>query len=123
MSINDLLDSDVVLPAMMLIFVIAIIAAVPVGLARSKKMNNSIYGDDEYGLPLVEKNARIITRRTTAHPLNQTTMINAVVFELADGSRVELAIKDSNTYGTMVEGDCGTLRYRGKKFFSFERNV
>lgn len=61
------------------------------------------------------------TRRTTPHPLNQAVMINMVVFELANGSRVELAIKDPNTYGVMVEGDRGTLKYLGKKFVSFER--
>ena len=71
MSVNDLLDSEVFIPAMLVVFVVV--------------------------------------------------MINMVVFELANGSRVELAIKDPNTYGIMVEGDRGTLKYQGKKFVGFER--
>lgn len=123
MSINDLLDSEVMIPAMLVIFVVIMIFAIPAGLAMGKKTNNNIYGDDEYGATKEEKNAKIIARRTTPHPLNQAVMINMVVFELANGSRVELAIKDPNTYGIMVEGDCGTLKYQGKKFISFERGI
>lgn len=123
MSINDLLDSEVFIPAMLVIFVVIMIFAVPTGLARGKKTNNNIYGDDEYGATKEEKNAKIIARRSAPHPLNRAVMINMVVFELANGSRVELAIKDPNTYGIMVEGDSGTLKYQGKKFIEFERNV
>ncbi len=121
MSINDLLDSEILIPAMLVIFVVVMIFAIPAGLAMGKKTNNNIYGDDEYGATKEEKNAKIIARRTTPHPLNQAVMINMVVFELANGSRVELAIKDPNTYGIMVEGDRGTLKYQGKKFVGFER--
>lgn len=121
MSVNDLLDSEVFIPAMLVIFVVVMIFAIPAGLAMSKKTNNNIYGDDEYGATKEEKNAKIIARRTTPHPLNQAVMINMVVFELANGSRIELAIKDPNTYGIMVEGDRGTLKYQGKKFVGFER--
>ena len=121
MSINDLLDSEILIPAMLVAFVVVMIFATPAGLAMAKKTNNNIFGDDEYGATIEEKNAKIIARRTTPHPLNQTVMINMVVFELADGSRVELAIKDPNTYGVMVEGNRGTLKYQGKKFVSFER--
>lgn len=121
MSINDLLDSEVMIPAMLVIFVVIMIFAIPAGLAMGKKINNNIYGDDEYGATKEEKNAKIIARRATSHPLNQAVMINMVVFELANGSRIELAIKDPNTYGIMVEGDRGTLKYQGKKFVGFER--
>ena len=50
-------------------------------------------------------------------------MINMVVFELSNGNRLEFAIKNPTTYGIMVEGDCGTLKYQGKKFISFERGI
>lgn len=121
MSINDLLDSEVLIPATLVVFVVVMIIAIPAGLSMGKKTNNNIYGDDEYGATKEEKNAKIIARRTTPHPFNQAVMINMVVFELSNGSRVELAIKDPNTYGIMVEGDCGILKYQGKKFVSFER--
>lgn len=122
MSVNDLLDSEVFIPAMLVVFVVVMIFAIPAGLAMGKKTNSNIYGENEYGATKEEKNAKIIARRTTPHPLNRAVMINMVVFELANGSRVELAIKDPNTYGIMVEGDCGTLKYQGKKFVDFERS-
>ena len=121
MSINDLLDSEILILAMLVIFVVVMIFAIPTGLAMSKKTNNNIYGDDEYGETNEAKNVKIIARRTSPHPLNQTVMINMVVFELSNGSRVELAIKDPNTYSIMVEGDLGTLKYQGKRFVGFER--
>ena len=123
MSINDFLDADLTMPIIITFIIIAVVMifAIPAGLNAAKKTNNKIYGDDEYGATKEEKNAKIIARRTTPHPLNQAVMINMVVFELANGSRVELAIKDPNTYGVMVEGDRGTLKYQGKKFVSFER--
>ena len=121
MSVNDLLDSEILIPMMLVSFVVIMIIFVPIGLSIGKKTNNRIYGDDEYGAAKEEKGAKIIARRTTPHPMNQAVMINMVVFELANGSRVELAIKDPKIYGVMVEGDCGTLKYQGKKFVSFER--
>lgn len=121
MSVNDLLDSDIVIPAILVIFVLLMIIAIPVGLALGKRTNNDIYGDDEDGAANEENNAKIVAKRTTPHPLNQTVMINTVVFELDDGMRIELAIKDSNAYGIMLEGDCGTLKYQGKRFVGFER--
>jgi len=121
MSINDLLDSEVFIPAMLVFFVVIMIFAIPAGLAMGKKTNNDIYGDDEYGETKEEKNAKIVATRNTPHPLNQTIFVYMVVFELADGSRIELAIKDAATYGILIEGDCGTLKYQGKKFISFER--
>ena len=125
MSINDLLDADLTMPIILAFIIIGAVMlfAIPAGINAAKKTNNSIYGDDEYEATKEEKNARIIARRTMPHPLNQAVMINMVVFELANGSRVELAIKDPNTYGIMVEGDRGTLKYQEKKFVSFERNI
>ncbi len=124
MSINDLLDSEWFLISILVAIGIGMLVAIPgiySGLSVAKETNNNIYGDDEYGEIKAERNAKIIARRTTPHPLNQAVMIYMVVFELANGSRVELAIKDPNTYGIMVEGDCGTLKYQGKKFVGFER--
>lgn len=123
MSINDLLDNEMLLPTMMIFFVIIMLIAVPVGLSMRNKTNKSIYGDDESGETREERNARIIATKRTPHPLNQTVMINMVVFEFTDGNRVELAVKDPTIYGIMVEGDCGTLKYQGKKFLNFERNT
>lgn len=121
MSINDMLDSEATIPVMLMLLVIVAIFAIPVGIAMSKKINNNIYGDNEYGETKEEKNAKIMAIRTARHPLNQGVMINMAIFELENGNRLEFAIKDPTTYGIMVEGDCGTLKYQGKKFVSFER--
>ncbi len=123
MSINDILNDDSFIPICMVMFVIIMVIALPIGIAMGKKTNKSIYGDDEFGSITQVKGAKIVARRTSPHPLNQTVMINMVVFELSNGERIEFAIKDPNTYGVMVEGDFGTLSYRGKKFIRFDRNA
>ncbi len=120
-SIDDLLKDDSLIPTMLIIFFVIMIIALPVGIAMSKKANNDIYGSDEYDEIKTERNAKIIARRSTPHPMNASVLVNMVVFELENGIRVELAIKDPNTYGIMVEGDCGTLKYQGKRFISFVR--
>ena len=55
MSVNDLLDSEVFIPAMLVVFVVVMIFAIPAGLAMGKKTNNNIYGDNEYGATKEEK--------------------------------------------------------------------
>ncbi|MBQ8909764.1 MAG: DUF2500 domain-containing protein [Oscillospiraceae bacterium] len=125
MSINDLLDSEWFLIIVLVGIGIGMLVAIPgmyAGISAGKQTTRNIYGDDEYGPILEDRNAKIIARRTTPHPLNQALMVNRVVFELADGNRMEFAIRDLNTYAIMVEGDRGTLRYQGKKFISFERD-
>ncbi len=119
MSINDLLDSDITI-----LFIMLAIGFPFYLLARFnwiKRFHNNVYGDYECGKTMEETNTKIIAKRTITHPFNKTVMINMVLFELANGSRIELAIKDSTTYGIMIEGDCGTLKHQGKKFVSFER--
>ena len=46
---------------------------------------------------------------------------NIVLFELESGKRVELAIKDINTFTLMVEGEEGILSYRGLNYVDFKR--
>lgn len=124
MSINDLLDSEWFLIIVLVGIGIGMLVAIPgmyAGISAGKQTTRNIYGDDEYGPILEDRNAKIIARRMTPHPLNQALMVNRVVFELANGSRIELAIKDSDVYGVMVEGDCGTLIYQGKRFIAFDR--
>ncbi len=124
MSINDLLDSEGFLMLLLVAFGIGMLVVMFVSKSAHRnatEINKNIYGDDKFGPITEEQNAKIIARRTMPHPLNQAVTINLVVFELANGSRIELAIKDPTTYGIMVEGDCGTLKYQGKKFIGFYR--
>lgn len=121
MSINDLLDSEVLIPSMLIIFVVIMVFAIPIGIALGKKTNDDIYGTNDSDLSTEINNAKIIARRTSPHPMNNAIAVNMVVFELETGRRVELAIKDSNTFGIMIEGDRGVLKHQGKKFISFTR--
>ena len=123
MSINDLMNDDSLLLYMGIIFIIIMIIALPAGIAAGKKATNNIYGDDGNEEKITEEVAKVVARRTVPHPMNQTVMINMIVFEMKNGERIELAIKDANTYGTIVEGDTGILWYQGKKFIDFERGT
>ena len=122
MSLNDIFSDDSFLPTLMVIFVVIMIIAIPAGLAMGKKVNREVYGDSESADPITEKRVKIVSRRSTPHPANQAVMVNMATFEMENGTRVELAIKDAAVYGVIVEGDCGTLRYQGKRFISFVRN-
>lgn len=121
MSINDLLDSDVVIPGIILGFILMLIIVIPASFSTARKTNNNIYGANETGNITKEENAKIIARRSNPHPLNQTLNVNSVVFEFTNSNRIELAIKDPDIFGTMIEGDYGTLQYQGKKFIDFKR--
>lgn len=123
MSINDFFNDSSVPLIMGILFVVIMIIALPIGIANGKKTTNAIYGDDSDQDHPQEKKAKVLAKRTSPHPLNQTIMINMVVFEFENGTRLELALKDQNEYGLLVEGDEGTLRYQGKKYISFNRGV
>lgn len=121
MSINDMLESEILLPAMAIVFIVIMIFAIPAGIARGKKTNEAIYGENDDGIIKEERNAKIIALRSNPHPLNSTILIHSAVFELTDGNRLEFAIKDPDVFGVMIEGDFGTLWYQGKKFVGFVR--
>lgn len=121
MSINDLLDAD--LTPLFLIILIVIIIAIPTGIIMGSKTNKTIYGDDDYDTESESEIAKIIAMRSKPHPLNPAIMVNTVVFELENTSRIELAIKDPVMYSVMIEGDYGLLKHQGNKFISFERGT
>ena len=123
MSINDILNDDNFLLYCGVFFVVILIFAIPAGIAASKKTNKSIYGDEKSGDTTQYANATVVARRTSPHPLSPTVTLYLVVFEMTNGNRIELAIKDPAVYGTMVEGVSGVLLYRGKQFVRFKRSV
>ena len=127
MTLNDLWDelsnSEGFLIFIMfgvLLFMIPLMLSMFAKNLTSKDVLN-IYGDNESGPIRQEVNVKIVSKRTVTYPTDQTIIINKVVFEFTNQSRLELAIKDGNAYGTMVEGDIGQLTYQGKKFISFRR--
>lgn len=118
MSVNDLMDQDITVG--LLIMFIVIILAIPAGIAMGKKNNQEIYGDGDYQETRKMK-AKVVSKRVSPHPSNQTVQVNWVVFQFENNERVELAIKDASIFGVMVEGDEGELSYQGKKFLEFRR--
>lgn len=129
MSLNDLWNSEYLLPlvGMVFIFFVAIWFAATLDAKtdaknKSKETEAQIYGDDETG-EIKEDNAKILVRRSNPNPLNQSVRVNTVVFETTAGNRIELAIKDLNTYNLMIEGDEGILCYQGKRFIEFRREA
>ena len=122
MSVNDLMNDDnflVVLSVGFIIFSIILIS----WIQKSREKADEIYGGNDYGMTTYSGHAKVLARRTSPNPLSPTVMVNMIVFEMENGSRVELAIKESAVFGTIVEGDCGILRYQGKRFISFERGA
>lgn len=127
MSINDLLDNEYLLPMLGIGFICivalgfaAMLDAKTDAKKKAEETEAQIYGDDETG-EINEEKAKILVRRTNPHPLNQSVQVNTVVFETTAGNRIELAIKDLNTYNLMIEGDEGILSYQGKRFIDFRR--
>lgn len=127
MSINDLLDNEYFLPFLGILFVLiaplffaAVLDAKMDAKKKAKETEAQIYGEDEI-CEIKDEKAKILVRRSNPHPLNQTVRVNTVVFEISDGNRIELAIKDLNTYNIMIEGDEGFLCYQGKRFIEFRR--
>ncbi len=120
MSLEDLFKSDSLLPIMFITFLILALVIFPIAAASGKRMQNSIYGDNEQEIEIKEAKAKVVGKGKDI--AGNTFNINFLIFEFEDGSRKEFPIRDLSIYTTTVEGDEGTLRYRGKKFESFERN-
>ncbi len=127
MSINDLLNDEEFLECILVTLSLAILIAcaigIPFGTKLAKNANKAIYGDGEIYAERRETSVKVLSKRTSPHPNAPSIMVYWVTFELTNGSRLELALKDSSKYGLIVEGDMGTLRYAGKQFIDFERSI
>lgn len=62
--------------------------------------------------------ARNVSTMNTIHSSTYTQYF--VTFELENGRRVELGVKDAE-YGLLAEGDQGRLSYQGTRYLGFER--
>ena len=86
--------------------------------------------------PQVTVEARVVAKRMKVSGHGGTMMANRVsamntihsstythyfvTFELEDGKRLELGVKDPE-YGMLSEGDRGRLSYQGTRYLGFER--
>ncbi|MDH6426852.1 MULTISPECIES: DUF2500 domain-containing protein [unclassified Paenibacillus] len=75
--------------------------------------------------PLIKANCTAVTKRTEVWGGSGESRANTsyyVTFEFADGSRLELQVRDQD-FGLIVEGDRGELLYQGTRFKSFNRDL
>ncbi len=108
------------------VFVVLLAVAIGRGLFVWIRNNNS---------PKQTVNARVVTKRmkVSGHGssmMNRNSSVNRmgsstytnyfVTFELENGSRVELGVKDPE-YGMLAEGDQGVLSFQGTRYLGFEQ--
>ena len=116
MSLEDLWESEFTLPFILLVFFISI----PVIWIISNQTDRGVY--ERRGNASTQKMTAVVLAKYTApHPLNQQMPVNMITFELENGTRKSLAIKQNDIYATMLEGDTGILEYAGEMFISFRR--
>ncbi len=113
--------------ALIAVFGILLIGGIGRALLVWMRNNNS---------PLQTVDARIVTKRMKVSGHGQTMMhrntavMNSmgsstytryfVTFELENGKRLELGVKDAE-YGMLAEGDHGTLSFQGTRYLGFEQ--
>lgn len=95
------------------IIIFAIITSAVTSL-RTKAINDAA--------PRLKSQAKIISKRTSVHGIHggHTTTDYFITFEFEDSSRQEFQVNDYE-YGTLIEGDSGTLEYQGSRYLGFER--
>ena len=116
MSINDLLGSELVLP-LLLVVGFVFFFSVPFLISKQEK---ELYGSSSAPNNVKTAVATIVDKRTEDNYLTHNLVVTYVVFQLEDGSRIPLAVRDA---ATMVVGDKGFLRYDGKRFISFQMDA
>lgn len=92
------------------------------GIIQWKRNNDS---------PVETVRARVVAKRgnTTHHthmngsmPMSSSSTTYYATFELDGGERMEFRLRGSD-YGLLVEGDAGTLSFRGTRYLGFERDT
>ncbi len=116
-----------VMTILIVVFAVLLIGAIGRGIYVWMKNNRS---------PQETVNARVVAKRMKVSGHGGTAMTNRVstmntihsstytqyfvTFELEDGKRLELGVKDPE-YGMLAEGDQGRLSYQGTRYLGFER--
>ena len=75
--------------------------------------------------PTLTVNAKVVDKRTHYHKSSNSMHSSSsyyVTFEVDSKDRLELHVP-FNEYGYLIEGDEGSLTFKGSRFISFERNL
>ena len=112
-----------------LIAVFAVILAGVVGRGIYVWMKNNRAPQETVNARVVAKSMKVSGHGSTMaarnvsamNMLHSSTYTNYfVTFELENGKRLELGVKDPE-YGMLAEGDQGRLSYQGTRYLGFER--
>lgn len=115
MSINDLLNDEVFLMALLITFAVLAIGVLIFNYyIHSKQAEQDLVNSLK---PIETKKAKVMTK--TMSPNN---MQGHIVFEFENGERKEFLVNREN-FRMLVEHDVGQLKTQGTKFISFEREV
>lgn len=84
--------------------------------------------------PVLDVSATVVSKRTNItkhtghtdsnghHHIGHTSTSYYVTFELTSKDRIEFEVP-GKTYGILIEGDSGTLKFQGTRFLDFNINL
>ena len=119
--------SNPVMTILIAVFAVLLVGAVARGVYVWMRNNRS--PQENVNARVVAKRMKVsghggsmLTNRVSAmNTFHSSTYTNYfVTFELENGSRLELGMKDPE-YGMLAEGDQGRLSYQGTRYLGFER--
>ena len=120
-------ESNPVMTILIAVFAVLLVGAVARGVYVWMRNNRS--PQENVNARVVAKRMKVsghggsmLTNRVSAmNTFHSSTYTNYfVTFELENGSRLELSMKDPE-YGMLAEGDQGRLSYQGTRYLGFER--
>lgn len=120
-------ESNPVMTILIAVFAVLLVGAVARGVYVWMRNNRS--PQENVNARVVAKRMKVsghggsmLTNRVSAmNTFHSSTYTNYfVTFELDNGSRLELSMKDPE-YGMLAEGDQGRLSYQGTRYLGFER--
>lgn len=85
------------------------------------KLVTGINGESVFGGEAEQAPAVVTAKRMDVFGGERTSVRYYATFELEDGSRKELSLSGSD-YGSLAEGDRGTLKFAGGRFRAFLRS-
>lgn len=76
----------------------------------------------EQDMPVLEHIGTVVAKRQDVFGGRYAGSFYFVTFEFADKTRRELALS-GKSYGLLVEGDHGVVKYKGNRFWGFDRFI
>lgn len=105
---------------LVIVFIGLVLSAIPVSVfgSLSKAFSDGAAGSSER--PIEAREAVVVAKRMQLMGGDHAATFYFVTFEFADDSRREIRV-GGRVYGSVAEGDRGTLTTKGGHFISFKR--